>query len=157
MMMIIQRQDAREQGLKRYCTGKVCRNGHYSERLVCNGKCIACDYDRKLAQRTKNPEANRNRVKAWQKANPEKHAAKTIAHFRAKKYGITVTQLKLMEAMQMGRCKTCNSPFTKTPHVDHCHTTGKVRGLLCSQCNMALGLIKDNPQTLQNMIHYLNS
>jgi hypothetical protein len=41
--------------------------------------------------------------------------------------------------------------------VDHCHTTGKVRGLLCSTCNTALGSFQDNPAYLKAAIHYLES
>ena len=43
----------------------------------------------------------------------------------------------------------------KVPHVDHDHITGKVRGLLCGSCNRALGLIKDNLETLVRLQKYL--
>jgi len=41
--------------------------------------------------------------------------------------------------------------------VDHCHSTGKIRGLLCHNCNRALGLMQDNVETLQNAIDYLKT
>ncbi len=41
--------------------------------------------------------------------------------------------------------------------VDHCHKTGKIRGLLCASCNGGLGLFKDNPQALANAILYLKA
>lgn len=64
---------------------------------------------------------------------------------------------------QHGKCKTCkgdikfykDGPMDGRAVVDHCHTTGAVRGILCSSCNIALGKVKDDTDTLQNMILYL--
>ena len=112
----------------------------------------------------------------WRKRNPEKQrqacrnwSAKQDSEFlrvRARKYqlkssyGITEeTYLAMLEA-QDGACAICN---TKTPTgkwkvfaVDHCHTTGKVRGLLCNECNRGMGLLKDSPELLQKAIDYLS-
>lgn len=46
-------------------------------------------------------------------------------------------------------------PVGKARHIDHDHQTGKVRGVLCSRCNMALGLLHDSPATLARLIEYL--
>jgi hypothetical protein len=54
-------------------------------------------------------------------------------------------------------CSICNETFIKTPHVDHDHITGKIRGLLCHNCNAVLGNAKDNPQILINAAEYLNN
>ena len=57
---------------------------------------------------------------------------------------------------QKGLCKICKSDGGgRSLHVDHCHTTGKVRGLLCSNCNTGLGLFKDNVDLLKKAIKYL--
>lgn len=74
-------------------------------------------------------------------------------------YGITPEQYKQMHEDQQGKCKICNTtPNTKRSlHVDHCHKTGKVRALLCSGCNTALGSFKDDPNLLMNAIEYLRS
>lgn len=58
---------------------------------------------------------------------------------------------------QEGLCAICRRQigFTRETHVDHCHLTGKVRGLLCSGCNRALGGAEDNVETLRRMIAYL--
>ncbi len=56
---------------------------------------------------------------------------------------------------QKNSCLICNRELDQSACVDHCHTTGKVRGLLCRQCNMALGLLKDNIDSLENAINYL--
>ena len=56
------------------------------------------------------------------------------------------------------KCKICladNKKYKRQLAVDHCHTTGKIRGLLCTPCNISLGYINDNIQILHNMINYL--
>ena len=57
---------------------------------------------------------------------------------------------------QQGCCAICTRPFVgQRPAVDHCHTTNKVRGLLCQKCNTAIGLLEDNITSLENAIKYL--
>ena len=79
-------------------------------------------------------------------------------------YGITTPERAAMLAEQDGNCAICGITveFRKvfkgskaSAAVDHCHTTGEVRGILCSDCNLSLGLIKDSQDTLFNMIKYL--
>ena len=62
---------------------------------------------------------------------------------------------------QNGKCKICSREMERTPGtgssvvVDHCHTSGIVRGLLCNECNRGLGYFKDNPKTLKQAATYL--
>lgn len=62
---------------------------------------------------------------------------------------------------QNHQCKICSIKFDSIPGrlskpvIDHDHSTGKVRGLVCHPCNVCMGLAKDNVQTLQKMIEYL--
>jgi len=71
------------------------------------------------------------------------------------RYGMSLDDYHLMSLRQNGVCAICKCA-PKTPlHVDHCHTTGRVRGLLCGSCNRALGLLKDNCKFLENAITYL--
>jgi hypothetical protein len=64
-----------------------------------------------------------------------------------------------MLVSQEHKCKGCKRDFSEVAkgrlHVDHCHTSGKVRGLLCHNCNLALGLLKDKIEVLANLIVYL--
>lgn len=96
-------------------------------------------------------------VLAWSRTAKGKRT-NWIANMR-REYGLTVEQFDAMLISQCGRCATCGEPFGPTrqtfEHIDHCHKTGKVRGLLCPQCNKALGLARDNPMTLFNMYMYL--
>lgn len=74
-------------------------------------------------------------------------------------YGITLEDFNRMEDEQMGLCKICAAPGSSNRNgvlfVDHCHTTGKVRGLLCKDCNTALGLLRDCPARMTAAINYL--
>jgi len=79
-----------------------------------------------------------------------------------KNYGITIEQYRETLAKQDGVCAICKQPETTEIRgkviampVDHCHTSGKARGLLCTQCNRALGLFKDNQRVLEAAINYL--
>lgn len=57
---------------------------------------------------------------------------------------------------QGGRCKSCLKQIgKKTAGIDHCHTTGKIRGILCMQCNTALGSLEDNPLKIEALLNYL--
>jgi hypothetical protein len=75
-----------------------------------------------------------------------------------KSYGITLEEFNLMLKSQNNKCKICEKTFEEGRQIktDHCHSIGKVRGLLCHGCNASLGLIKENTKTLKNMIKYIN-
>ena len=62
------------------------------------------------------------------------------------------TIIDLFESAQ-GKCNICGSQDSIV--VDHCHVTGEIRGILCSNHNIALGLFRDNPLHLKNAIDYL--
>jgi hypothetical protein len=88
------------------------------------------------------------------------------ASFLKYRYGISVEQFNLIRKKQDGCCAICkieleikkDSTFrSKKVAVDHCHVTGKVRGLLCSSCNQGLGLFRDNETLLASAIEYLKA
>ena len=74
-------------------------------------------------------------------------------------YGITIEQFEEMKQAQDGKCAICKTTEPKGRHnvfaVDHCHKTGKVRGLLCNKCNVGLGSFCDNIDSLKEAIEYL--
>ena len=81
-----------------------------------------------------------------------------------RKYGITPEQYKEMEEAQGGACAICKRPENsvhaatgevKLLAVDHCHETGRVRGLLCWRCNVVIGKAEDRPDLLRSMAAYL--
>jgi len=70
-------------------------------------------------------------------------------------YGLSDQEFKEMKDAQGNRCLICTNEFTKTPHIDHCHDTGKVRGLLCGDCNTGIGLLREDVANLHRAITYL--
>ncbi len=74
-------------------------------------------------------------------------------------YGITLEDKENLFNEQDGKCLLCEIVFDavmgKDVCVDHCHTTGRVRGLLCRQCNCGLGNFKDDVSVLKKAIAYL--
>jgi hypothetical protein len=74
-------------------------------------------------------------------------------------YGINFDEYESMLKKQGGVCAICASPPPKKHKqrlsIDHCHTTGRVRGLLCDACNQGLGLFKDSPELMLKSISYL--
>ena len=76
-------------------------------------------------------------------------------------YNIGIEEYEKLLAEQGGHCAVCEATQPGGRHatqhfpVDHCHTTGEVRGLLCHNCNTALGLLKDDPSRIANLITYL--
>lgn len=75
-----------------------------------------------------------------------------------KKYGITIDEKERLLVAQNFCCAACNSPDPGGRlgwHVDHDHQTGKVRGILCQKCNVALGHAKDNKTRLRMLVNYL--
>lgn len=80
-----------------------------------------------------------------------------LKHYRLKyKYSLTQEDYKRLTEEQDHKCKICNKKVVDLV-VDHCHTSGEVRGLLCKHCNNMLGFAKDNPETLANAIKYLKA
>ena len=105
--------------------------------------------------------ANRAKAKArserYAQANPEKVRSRKLK----RDHGINIENYDSMLKSQHGLCAICKSPPSKANaremvlHVDHCHNTGKIRGLLCAHCNRMLGLAKDNQETLLKAATYL--
>ena len=98
----------------------------------------------------------RSKVKEWQSANPRKRLNQ-----RMRKYGLTIEQYESMLRQQHGGCAICGqqpkggSGSASRLHVDHCHKTGLVRGLLCGNCNHGIGKFKDSVELIEAAAMYL--
>ena len=103
-------------------------------------------------------ECRRIHVKKWRAENPDKQ--RLIGRKkRLSLYGLTISDYEKMLESQNGVCACCHAPCDSKNSlaVDHDHKTGAVRGLLCVRCNRAIGLVKENTQTLLNLVDYLQN
>lgn len=92
------------------------------------------------------------------KANPDKYKKTDFESDLMKNYGITLNEYNHMLEEQQGCCACCGrhkSEFKRRLHVDHNHTTGQVRALLCTRCNPGLGYFEDSIEKLEMAITYL--
>lgn len=102
-----------------------------------------------------NKEKVLKQVYNYNKNNPEIRKSALLKY----EFGITLSDFNDMLSAQDGGCAICGQtqtrPGTKYLAVDHCHTTGKIRGLLCDRCNRGLGFFKDSPELLVAAAEYL--
>lgn len=146
---------------------------HPNRKHKAKGLCGAC-YERHLKKI--NPEYKKRQMSnttKWARENPEKMKAiyerrklkqQSDPEFKAnkrnrhliKKYGITNEDYEVMLEEQNGNCALCFRAQGKFRlHIDHCHTTGRVRGLLCHQCNWYLGIIDADIAILDRIKEYI--
>lgn len=104
---------------------------------------------------TKSRAYRKNKRAVLKRDNPDLLKAMDKNRTLKTDFGITLDDFYKMMEDQNGLCKICNKPSPFTLAVDHCHNTGIIRGLLCINCNRALGLISEEKQTLLNMVEYL--
>jgi hypothetical protein len=96
--------------------------------------------------------------KAWLAANPQKREAWARSAWLRRRYGITIADYDALLATQDGVCAACGGKDQNGRRlaVDHCHETGRVRGLLCDFCNRAVGLLRNDPATAEGVARYLH-
>jgi hypothetical protein len=93
-------------------------------------------------------------VRRWRIKNPEKrflhHRKSTL-----RKYGLTIKKYEALVEKADGKCAICQKIPKQSLSVDHCHKTGRVRGLLCRRCNSAIGFLEDNINLVSSALGYL--
>lgn len=108
--------------------------------------------------RAENPEkmAEYARRRLSDPAKRKRDAANRRRCAYRQKYGITIEQVNVMLEAQGNACAICGNHLARDAiNVDHCHESGRVRGLLCSGCNTGLGLLGDNEEGLMKALNYL--
>lgn len=135
-------------------------------RYIC-GRCWA-DRQQKYeaARKARNPNivAERRaqvklRMASWTTERKVTDARRRYGHWLLRTYDISIDEYEMLLILQDYRCKICHTEQPRGRgafHLDHCHISKTVRGILCTECNMMLGLAKDNTQVLKNAIEYLS-
>lgn len=119
-----------------------------SSRKVCTG----CEFRKPYMDYRKEP----TRRDGFQARCKSCEAAVRTKQYRRRVYGLSEVDYLAMKQLQGCRCAICGTHEDERPLVvDHCHQTGKVRGLLCQPCNGALGILGDNADRLLSAICYL--
>lgn len=117
-------------------------------------QCRACENAKKLREYHE------------QKGQRKKRPKAVSYKYQLKTYGVTKEWFLHQFLTQKGECEICKEPLRnpfsdiqegKDLAVDHCHTTGKVRGILCRSCNVSLGLLKENVETINRAARYLET
>lgn len=109
-------------------------------------QCRECDNARQREQREKRP-------------NTERYSKERLKGYQLKaSFGITYDEWAALMESRGWACEICKRTVEtsgRTLAVDHCHVTGKIRGILCQRCNCAIGLLMENSESLRNAINYL--
>ena len=109
--------------------------------------------------RKANPEKVTEIVRKWNEANPARSKAIARKARLKNRYNLTMDEYNNLLESQCGKCAICGEPVSKPVRknlcVDHDHRTKKLRGLLCSVCNLMIGMAAENPVILRKAIAYL--
>jgi hypothetical protein len=140
----------------KHCKGEKELSHFYRTKTKWGGISHRCKkYHAQYIKFWKNKDKSTFLKKERDKYNSLSPKVKKNRHLR-KTYGITIAQFTDMLERQQNKCAIGEESLTKnTAHVDHCHKTGKVRGLLCKKCNLGLGNFNDSMLKLNKAITYL--
>ena len=133
---------------------KKCRRCSITKPLALFSK----DSGTKDKKRSYCKECDRARCSTWKQNNKEKVAEYNADYKLQYNYGLSSEEYKALLIKQNNKCAICNTDQNDLKRklvVDHCHTSNKVRGLLCSHCNVGIGMLKENQDNLIAAIQYL--
>lgn len=138
--------------------------------------CKGCGMDKSLDEFHAHPQTrdrrqlrckschNTKTAQRYLNLSPEAKAHR-IATIKARKYGMTLEQMQALVEAHDDNCDLCGQPdtthrkrtWTRQLTLDHDHTNGRFRGLLCSKCNIAIGSAGDDPALLRKMADYVEA
>jgi hypothetical protein len=181
------RLKAIEEGKKTYTSETICKHCGSYEKYVSTSNCAPCSIksgleklnNKELMEPYRTNEKKKKKLDNWREENPEKYQNQYMNDIVREKckeyyhnnkdsvkntylqtnYKITLEDYNLLLEKQNEKCKICNRDCStgKSLAVDHNHETGKVRGLLCKNCNIGLGMFFDNLDFLESAVLYLKS
>jgi hypothetical protein len=159
------RDKNRRDGLQVHCRECVAEYGaaHYRRRREAIGKTVREKVDVPAGHKRcpqcevvkPHSEWERNKTSSdgWASYCRACRAERNRVSYFKRKYGLTEAERDALIASQRGVCCICLS--APAAHVDHCHETGRVRGVLCFSCNAALGQFKDQPEVIRRAAAYV--
>jgi len=121
---------------------RVCGSTEFTTRNRCKPCNRAIERARRANDVDRARELERVRLRRWRKENPDEPRVQMLRQ----RYGLTPEQLAEMLRAQRDACAVCGKPNPDC--IDHCHETGRVRGVLCRQCNIGMGQFRDDPALL---------
>jgi hypothetical protein len=181
------RLKAIEEGKKTYTSETICKHCGSYEKYVSTSNCAPCSIksgleklnNKELMEPYRTKEKKKKKLDNWREENPKKYQNQYMNDIVRQKckeyyhnnkdsvkntylqtnYKITLEDYNLLLEKQNEKCKICNRDCStgKSLAVDHNHETGKVRGLLCKNCNIGLGMFFDNLDFLESAVLYLKS
>lgn len=152
--------EAKLKGELTYHTGTACKRGHVADRYVSTGHCTVCSKENRDKNYASNKETYLTRAKSNYEADPQSAIDKVTRRYVRNRFDLSLEEYDAKFKEHRGRCDICNKPlFERTTgragNLDHDHSTGKVRGILCTNCNTGLGAFKDDPDLLLKAKSYL--
>lgn len=121
------------------------------------GKRSHCRYCILAANRAWQARDPQHAKECWMRSYRKTYTPAVCHRRRLTHHGITEEQYQLLKAFNHGKCHICGGDLSIREHIDHCHKTGIIRGLLCVQCNTAIGSFEDNPIFMQRAMQYIQS
>lgn len=115
-------------------------------------------YREKISKDPVKQAQRRARYQKWANSNPERVKSLALKNHLKNKYSLTVLDHAQLLKTSKGVCAICGKPPARNRRlaIDHCHATGKVRGLLCHKCNSAIGLLGDSLELVRSAATYLS-
>lgn len=132
-----------------YANPKLIR-GHYAT-------CRACWDERARKWRNQNWPSAYSTRRDYKQRNRDRVASLTRKSQLKVKYGMTVDAYNELFSKQGGVCAICGLKSTRPLCVDHCHASGKIRGLLCDKCNRGIGCFKDDPELMIKAAEFIQA
>lgn len=135
-------------------------NKALSDCFITGKKCIRCNSDGPFQSDSTRPDGLHPYCKSCKRKTCKSHYLQNKQKYREYgwkiRYGVSKETYQALFDSQNGVCAVCSGPPTREfLDIDHNHLNGKVRGLLCSPCNMGLGQLKDSASLMRKLADYV--
>jgi hypothetical protein len=131
---------------------RTCKRGHENPQRNKCGACVPCQKELGLARYKRDPSARVASAVSYAKRHPEARRDQQ----RAYRLGVSVVDVRTALSRSGGKCEACGKALTHaTACIDHCHATGRVRGVLCRFCNALEGMLNKRSERVGQVLAYV--